>query len=67
MHDSESKGISAHVATQKGTDEHLCLKVVEDLDNMGNKDIISMVSANGKTRLNLPGGSTSVRDPAWTP
>jgi len=33
----------------------------------GNKDIISMVSANGKTRLNLPGGSTSVRDPAWTP
>jgi hypothetical protein len=35
MHDSESKGTYAYIARQKGADEHLCRRIVDDLDNMG--------------------------------
>jgi hypothetical protein len=40
MHDSESKGIYAHAVARKGADEYLCRKVVEDLDNLGYKEVV---------------------------
>jgi hypothetical protein len=40
MFDSESKSTYAYVARQKGADEHLCKRVVEDLDNLGYKEIL---------------------------
>ena len=38
MFDSESKSKYAYVARQKGADEHLCRRIVDDLDNMGYKE-----------------------------
>ena len=40
MFDSESKGTYAYVARQKGADEHLCRRIVDDLDNMGYKQVV---------------------------
>ena len=34
------KGIYAHVAAQKGGNEHLCGRAVEDLDDMGYKEVM---------------------------
>lgn len=33
----------------------------------GGRDIVTMVSANGQTRMNLPSKAGDVRDPAWAP
>ena len=40
MFDSESRGIYAYAATRKGYDERLCRQVVNDLDNLGYKDVV---------------------------
>ena len=40
LHDSEYKGIYAHVVGKKGADDRLCMKVVEDLDNLGYKEVV---------------------------
>jgi hypothetical protein len=40
MFDSESRGIYAYAVTRKGYDERLCRQVVNDLDNLGYKDIV---------------------------
>jgi hypothetical protein len=40
MFDSESRGIYAYAADSKGYNERLCRQVVNDLDNLGYKDIV---------------------------
>ena len=40
MFGSESKVTYAYVARPKGADEHLCKRVVDDLDNKGYKEVV---------------------------
>ena len=79
---AESKGIYAHVARQKGACKHLRRRVVDDLDNIGYKEVVLKETRNqpstplwrssrrvgmGMLRWRTPQSGTANATELWSP